>query len=498
MERSAGVILHPSSLPNQQGIGNFGQSAYQFVDFLSNAGFKLWQMCPLGPTSYGDSPYQCFSAFAGNPYFIDWHYFVELDLIESNELDPLSALRTDKVDYGGLFDAFGPLIEKVYTNFLLKSSENEKLRKAYESFIDENTDWLYDYANFRALKEQFNNQSRAIWPNELSVKQKNKDYDFKSFISKASEKHAFTQFIFYKQFHALKNYANDKGIKLIGDLPLFVALDSSDVWANPELFELDAQAQPINVAGVPPDYFSEEGQLWGNPLYDWKAHKEDHFKWWKRRIKHNLNQYDYLRIDHFRGFESYWSVPSDHKNAINGTWKKAPGVELFRQLKQEFKSIPIIAEDLGIITDAVRILLNKTGFPGMSVLQFAFGEDSKNSYLPHNHIKNQVVYSGTHDNNTSIGWFNNLDARSKTFVQRYLNISGEYIGWDLFRSAVKSVAQVSIVPLQDLMSLSTSARLNNPGTAEGNWSWRYQQESLEQLSADSQTYIQELLKLHGR
>ncbi len=508
MERSAGVILHPSSLPNRVGIGNFGNSAYRFVDFLSNSGFKIWQMCPLGPTSYGDSPYQCFSAFAGNPYFIDWDYFVEKGLIENDAIDPLRALPEERVDYGRLYQVFWPLIDRVYERFRSKASEFRPLHNDFELFIGKHAEWLYDYANFRALKEQYNHQSRADWPEDLSVKNKHKfkykafsksqAHNFKSFISKASEKHAFTQFIFYKQFEALKKYANSKNIQLMGDLPLFVALDSSDVWANPELFELDAQANPINVAGVPPDYFSEDGQLWGNPLFDWKVHKKDNFKWWRRRIKHNLEQYDCLRIDHFRGFESYWSVPADQKNAKKGQWLKAPGEALFKLLKSEFPSLPIIAEDLGIITPEVTQLLKSTGFPGMSVLQFAFADNPHNSYLPHNHQKNQVVYTGTHDNNTSIGWFNDLDAQSKSFVQRYLNISGEFIGWDLFRTAVKSVADISMVPLQDLMSLDCAARLNNPGTAEGNWNWRYQAESLEQLETESQLYLKELLSLNGR
>ena len=502
MDRSAGLILHPSSLPSPYGIGNFGSSARQWIDALSACGFKLWQMCPTGPTGYGDSPYQCFSAFAGNPYFIDWDAVVEAGYLEAAQLEPLTRLPNDAVDYGALFERFWPIMEKAFQNFKSRLKHSDSLRKKVESFYTAEGSWLYDYCNFRALKERYKQKAPAEWPSENRNKAALGNNTAKQFISESAEKHAFTQYLFFKQFNQLKSYAKDKGIQLIGDIPIFVALDSADVWANPELFDLDSSGKPNKVAGVPPDYFSEEGQLWGNPLFAWNAHKKEQFRWWIQRIQHNLKLYDCVRIDHFRGFESCWAVPSEDSNAINGQWEPAPGKSFFQGLKTQFPQLSIIAEDLGVITLPVKALLEETGFPGMAVLQFAFSSEPKaqadNPYLPHNLKKNQVVYSGTHDNDTSIAWFASLDPNTKKHVQDYLKISGETISWDLFRAAIASVADYAIVPLQDLLSLGGDARFNNPGTAQGNWSWRYQSEQLAQLVSESADYIRKQLALYNR
>lgn len=498
MERLAGVILHPSSFPSDHGIGNFGQSAYRFIDIIAESGFKLWQMCPLGPTSYGDSPYQCFSAFAGNPYFINWDELIENGYIEEAAISSLKSLPEDTVDYGELFSIFWPIVDKAFIGFKKELERSKELRDQLSNFYQLNDFWLYDYCNFRALKERFNNRSHLEWNNEkvsINASLKKKKY---SFISAESEKHAFTQFIFYQQFHQLKEYANAKGVKLIGDLPIFVALDSADVWANPSLFDLNAEGLPNKLAGVPPDYFSEVGQLWGNPLFDWRVHKKQKFKWWTERIKHNLNLYDCVRIDHFRGFESSWAVPAQESTAINGQWEKAPGSELFSAIKNGVKDLSIIAEDLGVITPEVEALLRETGFPGMAVLQFAFGGDASNPYLPHNLKRNQVVYSGTHDNDTSLAWYDSLPENTKEYVRQYLGVSGENIGWDLFRASIKSVANYAIVPMQDLFSLGREARFNNPGTESGNWNWRYSSQSLEAFFDQSHAYISKTLQCYGR
>ncbi|MDG1701969.1 MAG: 4-alpha-glucanotransferase [Opitutae bacterium] len=498
MERLAGVILHPSSFPNDHGIGNFGTSAYRFIDVIAESGFKLWQMCPLGPTSYGDSPYQCFSAFAGNPYFINWDDLKEHGWIESKDLAHLKSLSKDKVDYGALFSAFWPVVNKAFIGFKKELELSEELRNELFDFYKNHDFWLYDYCNFRALKEHFGNRSHLEWKNENESKNATQKRNKGTFISPEAEKHAFTQFIFFKQFRKLKQYANNKGIQLIGDLPIFVALDSADVWANPALFDLSPEGFPNKVAGVPPDYFSEDGQLWGNPLFNWTAHKKEKFKWWTQRIKHNLDLYDCVRIDHFRGFESCWAVPVGETTAIHGQWEKAPGKGLFNAIKGQVERMPIIAEDLGVITPEVEALLKETGFPGMSVLHFAFGGDATNPYLPHNLKRNQVVYSGTHDNDTSLGWFKSLDSDSQEHLKKYLGISGENIGWDLFRASVESVANYAIVPMQDLFSLESEARFNNPGTQSGNWDWRYCSENLEEFYHESHGYIKDTLKCYGR
>ena len=498
MERLAGVILHPSSFPNDHGIGNFGVSAYRFIDVIAESGFKLWQMCPLGPTSYGDSPYQCFSAFAGNPYFIDWNQLVESGFLDKEDLSVLESLPKDKVDYGALFAAFWPIVDKAFIAFKEALEQSKQLKNEWSDFYRLHDFWLFDYCNFRALKERFGNRSHLEWKNESESHNTTRNKRKHTFISVEAEKHAFTQFIFYKQFHQLKQYANDKGIQLIGDLPIFVALDSADVWANPSLFDLNSEGIPNKVAGVPPDYFSENGQLWGNPLFDWKEHKKQKFKWWTQRIKHNLKLYDCVRIDHFRGFESCWAVPAEESTAINGQWEKAPGSELFNAIKSQVKDISIIAEDLGVITPEVEALLTKTGFPGMAVLQFAFGGDSSNPYLPHNLKKNLVVYSGTHDNDTSLSWYDSLPQSTQEHVRHYLGVSGDTIGWDLFRAAIKSVANYAIVPMQDLFSLGAEARFNNPGTESGNWDWRYNPESLEAFFDTSHEYIRSTLNCYGR
>ncbi len=498
MERSAGIILHPSALPNNYGIGNFGISAYRFVDTLRECGFKLWQVCPLGPTGYGDSPYQCFSAFAGNPYYIDWVPLIEEGLIKKNDLDCLLNLPHCHVDYASIYQLFWPLIKKTFCNFKQRLSESQPLSYDLVEFYNSNADWIYDYCNFRSLKDRFNQASRCEWPENFRIKSKILNSVNAGFISEEAELHGFTQFLFFNQFHMLKKYANSNGVKIIGDIPIFVAIDSADVWANPDLFKINKSGYADKVAGVPPDYFSKEGQLWGNPLFNWKVHEKENFNWWLNRLEHNLKLYDCARIDHFRGFESYWAVDARAESAINGVWESAPGSKLFKLLSKKIENLSIIAEDLGVITPEVKELLYETKFPGMAVLQFAFGGSNSNPYLPHNLKVNQVVYSGTHDNDTSLGWFESLDDRTKANVQEYLGISGENIGWDLFRCAISSVSNYAIVPLQDLLSLGRIARFNKPGTTEGNWSWRFTQERLDKFKSASASYIKNLLMIYGR
>jgi len=498
MERSAGIILHPSSLPNNYGIGSFGKSAYLFVDTLKECGFKLWQVCPLGPTGYGDSPYQCLSAFAGNPYFIDWDTLLEERLVEKGDLKCLFNLSHSHVEYASLYKLFWPLIKKAFTCFKLRGSKSSALPIELEKFYNSAEGWLYDYCNFRSLKDRFNQTSRCEWPENFRIKSKIPNLVNDGFISEDAEMHGFTQYLFFNQFHKLKKYANKNGIQLIGDIPIFVALDSSDVWANPDLFKINRSGFADKVAGVPPDYFSKKGQLWGNPLFDWKFHEKENFHWWINRIKHNLELYDCSRIDHFRGFESFWAIDAQSETAINGVWESAPGSRFFNLLSKQCPNLPIIAEDLGVITPEVKALLSETKFPGMAVLQFAFGGSNSNPYLPHNLKTNQVVYSGTHDNDTSLGWFQSLDYQTKKHVQEYLGISGENIGWDLFRCAIASVSNYAIVPLQDLMSLGKDARFNNPGTIKGNWSWRFRKEDINELKLNSAKYIKRELELYGR
>lgn len=496
--RSAGVLLHVSSLPSETGIGNLGRSAYRYIDFLNASGFKVWQICPLGPTGYGDSPYQCFSAFAGNPYFIDLEPLLNEGLIEHAELEALTALPRDHVDYGALYQSFWPILLSAYERFATSGADNIHHYGCIQKFREDQSAWLEDYALFLALKDHFGGKCWLDWPPSFRDVQKARSQKLPDSVLKSMEAHIFYQYVFYGQLAQLRAYAGKQSVEIMGDVPIFVALDSADVWSHPELFQLKKSGHPSAVAGVPPDYFSADGQLWGNPLYQWEKHVETDFAWWVDRVRSNLDFYDIVRLDHFRGFESYWSVPAGAKTARGGKWIKCPGLELFQKLRETCPDAKLIAEDLGVITDDVNVLRNATGLPGMAVLQFAFGGESDNAYLPHNIERNTVAYSGTHDNDTTIGWYGELPPAAQDHVRRYLDISGDEIAWDFTRAVIRSTANMAIVPLQDLMSLGSEARLNRPGAPMGNWQWRYSAEDLDQLQGNSSAYLAAQLELYGR
>ncbi len=497
-ERSAGVLLHISSLPSDTGIGNLGKTAYQFIDFMEAAGLRVWQICPLGPTGYGDSPYQCFSAFAGNPYFIDLEALLAEGLIQETELETLYILPKTHVEYGALYENFWPVLRQAYARFKDSGATSFAEYGNLQTFRKKQSAWVKDFALFTALKAKFGGRAWLEWPPGFRDYKHARKQTLSDKVLEDIEAHVFYQYLFFGQLKCLRRYAASKNIQIFGDVPIFVAKDSADVWANRTLFQLNKDGTPKAVAGVPPDYFSEDGQLWGNPLYDWKVHQKKRFAWWIDRIKANMEFYDIVRLDHFRGFESYWSVPAEERTARKGDWMPSPGLKLFQAIKAACPEAKLVAENLGLITDEVETLNEAVGLPGMSVLHFAFGEDAKNPYLLHNCSANTVIYSGTHDNDTTLGWYNQLDTDTQDHVRRYLSVSGNYISWDLTRAAIQSTANMAIVPLQDLMSLGSEARFNLPGTPAGNWKWRYLPEQLNVLQNESAVYLKELLKLYGR
>jgi 4-alpha-glucanotransferase len=492
--RSAGLLLHPTSLPGSTGIGTFGQEARHFVDFLSEAGMKTWQVCPLGPTGFGDSPYQCFSAFAGNPYFIDLEILVGQGLLNEHDLDSLRRLPADRVDYGAQWILRWPILKKAFNNFVSDASRGDK--SEFAAFKKSKKEWLDPYTRFIALKGRFDGRSWQSWPEELKQFASAKKSVSKSELGSEIETQAWCQFQFYRQWLSLKHYANSRSIQIFGDIPIFVAMDSADVWTHPGLFEMNSDLSPRAVAGVPPDYFAADGQLWGNPLYDWKRHKVTNYAWWRARLRANFELYDIIRVDHFRGFDEYCKIPADAANAREYTWEPGPGIDLFESIKAEFPDARLVAEDLGIITDSVRELVDVTGVPGMKVLQFGF--EGAVEYLPHNGTPNSVLYPGTHDNDTAWGWFNRQSEPVQDFFRRYLRVPGTAVPWDMIRAGYASPSRLFIAPMQDLLSLGSEARMNTPGLAVGNWQWRLTREQLDDLWNGSATYLQELAKLYDR
>jgi 4-alpha-glucanotransferase len=463
-----------SALPGAYGIGAFSKEAYEFVDFLKAAGQSLWQILPLGPTGYGDSPYQSFSTFAGNPYFIDLTDLIAQGLLTNAQCAKARNSSNDGyVDYEQIYKERFKLLKIAYR----KAKENGLLDDAsYRAFYDQNEYWLADYSLFTALKKHFKQKSFLTWKKDIRTRTPAAMAHYHALLAEECECTCFIQYEFYKQWTALKHYAGEQGIRIIGDIPIYVALDSADVWANPELFQLDEKLIPTRVAGCPPDAFSETGQLWGNPLYNWAKHQETNFAWWIQRVKHCYNLYDVLRIDHFRGFESYWSIPYADETAEYGRWEKGPGYAIFQALKQSLGDIDIIAEDLGFLTDRVRRLLKRCGYPGMKVLQFAFDSGPKNVYLLHNHVQNCVVYTGTHDNDSLLGWFTTLSPKTRKFMKNYLGIqSNKDIVWKLIQAAFRSVADTVIIPMQDYLELGSESRMNTPATLGNNWKWRANQ-----------------------
>jgi 4-alpha-glucanotransferase len=494
-ERSSGILFHPTSLPGKYGIGTLGKEAYAFIDFLKKSRQKLWQIFPLGPTGYGDSPYQSFSSFAGNPYLIDFDLLIEAHLLSEEDLrDVFFGDNEEYIDYGAIYNQKYPLLRKAYENF--KSSDNHEMRENLEHFKRENASWLNDYSLYISLKNHFNGLPWNEWAHDIKNREHGAMEHYKNELADDIEYHNFIQFLFFKQWGDVKRYANENGIKIIGDIPIFVAADSSDAWANPEIFLFDEERKPVKVAGVPPDYFSATGQLWGNPLYNWQKLKETNYSWWVERVRANLSTCDIIRIDHFRGFEAYWAVPYGDDTAINGQWEPGPGIDLFNAIKSQLGELPIIAEDLGLMTQGVIDLREATGFPGMKILGFAFDSGEENDYLPHTYTKNCVVYTGTHDNDTLIGWFQKAKEEDRQFARDYLNSrSDDEIHWDAIRGAWSSVANMAISPVQDFLGLGSEARINTPGVAAGNWQWRLRHEVLTDELAER---IAKLTRVYSR
>ncbi|CCH99133.1 4-alpha-glucanotransferase [Microcystis aeruginosa] len=494
--RSSGILLHPTSHPGRYGIGELGREAYQFIDFLAQSGQKLWQILPLGPTGYGNSPYMSFSAIAGNHLLISLDLLREKNLLSEADFEDIPDFPLDQVDFDKLIAWKIPLLRKAASNFV-KGSDTI-LYKQFAGFCAGNADWLEDYALFMALSHAYQGKVWMEWPTEIRERHWGALETPKQELQEEIFLHKFLQFEFFEQWLALKRYANSLGIEIIGDIPIYVSHNSADVWANPQVFRLDTQTgNPLEVAGVPPDYFSETGQLWGNPLYNWDYLKNTGFDWWVRRLKAVLSLVDIIRIDHFRGLEAYWAVAFGQENAINGRWLKAPGYDLFNTIGARLGKLPIIAEDLGDIDQAVLDFRDHFAFPGMKILHFAFGGDAGNPYLPFNVERNCVIYTGTHDNNTTVGWFqDNANDYEKARLYQYLGApSGQGVAWDLIRLAYSSVANQAIVPLQDVLGLGSDARMNTPSVAEGNWSWRYRQEA---LTGEYSERLRDLVNLFGR
>lgn len=497
--RAAGVLLHPTSLPGTQGIGTLDPHATQFLDLLQAAGFTYWQTCPLGPTGFGDSPYQCFSSFAGNPYLIDLQPLHAAGLLTAEQLKPLNTLPADRVDFGGLWQIKLPLLFSAHAAWVRLGRPSLPAYGDFSAFRAAHAPWLESYTLFSALKDHFGGKPWWEWPTEARDCRAALRSRSPRELAARTEGYAFIQHVFFAQWQSIRRHASSRGIRIIGDIPIFTALDSADVWASPSLFQLDqGTLRPTAVAGVPPDYFSADGQLWGNPLYDWPVHARDGYAWWLQRLRAAFTFCDVVRIDHFRGFEAYWSVPAGRPNARVGSWVPGPGLDFFRRVSAALPEARLIAEDLGLLTPETVALREATGLPGMAVLQFAFGGSADNAYLPHNQTANSVVYPGTHDNDTTLGWYATTDERTRDHVRRYLRVSGREISWDFIRSAYASVARLAIISLPDLLSLGSEARLNTPGVGQGNWTWRYRSDQLARLSAQSAPYLRELGDLHGR
>ena len=489
--RRSGVLLHPTSLPGRFGIGDLGPAAFNFLDYLADARQTLWQVLPLGPTGFGDSPYSSPSAFAGNPLLIAPEPLLTQDLLEERDLADLTSLPTERVDFGHLVALKHAALHVAFQR------SRDRLAAELSAFRDQHAEWLADYALFAALKDDLH-KPWTEWPEPLRTRDAASLASERERLADRVAYHEFCQYLFFTQWSAVRAHARSRGIHIVGDIPVFVAHDSADVWSHQHLFKLDSSGNPVVMAGVPPDYFSATGQLWGNPLYDWEAMAREGYAWWIARFRHLLEEVDIVRIDHFRGFEAAWEVPAGESTAVNGEWVPGPGVAVFQAIAAAIGTAqaPVIAEDLGLITDAVRELLEATGFPGMKVLQFGFGGDADNPYLPHNYADpNCVVYTGTHDNDTTRGWFSTIGDAERAHVLRYLQTDGSQIAEDLMRLALSSVAHLAIVPLQDVLDLGSEARINTPGAPEGNWSWRMRAEQLDPARA---ACLAELTSLYGR
>lgn len=466
--RSSGVLMHISSLPSPYGIGTMGKEAFKFVDFLAKSSQSYWQVLPICPTSYGDSPYQSFSSFAGNPYFIDLEQLCKDKLLTKAECQAYEwGENITSIDYGLLYQNRYPLLHKAFERF------REHLPEDYDGFCWGQAEWIEDYALFMALKDSHNGAAWSEWEDDIRFRRPEAVSNAKKELAEEMFFWKMVQYLFYKQWGELKSYANEKGIKIIGDVPIYVAMDSADVWANPHLFYLDENLMPIEVAGCPPDAFSSDGQLWGNPLFRWDVMKQDGYRWWVKRMEKMSKLFDVIRIDHFRGFESYYAIPYGHDTAREGHWCQGPGIELFRIIENELGRMHVIAEDLGYLTDSVRHMLAESGYPGMKLFQFAFDSREDSDYLPHNYNKNCVVYAGTHDNDTILGWMKSAPKECADYAKDYLRLDEEEgYHWGMMRAVWASVGDTAVVTMQDLLGLGSECRMNTPSTLGGNWIWR--------------------------
>jgi len=504
-ERCSGILLHIASLPAAHGIGDLGDSAHEFADFLAAAGQKIWQVLPLSPTGYGDSPYQCFSAFAGNPLFIDLLNLQEQGRLESDDLAVAPQLPDDFVDYGRVIAFKKALLRKAAQNFFINANEADS--SAFETFCRNSATWLDDYALFMAGKDFHNGSVWTDWDSGLRKRDPDALEHWRQKLLPEMKIHQFAQFEFFRQWAKLKDRCRQSGIRIMGDIPIYVAHDSADVWAHPELFRLNERGSPTVVAGVPPDYFSSTGQLWGNPIYRWDVLERSGYRWWIDRFRRSFELFDLVRLDHFRGFEAYWEVLAGSPTAMEGKWVKGPGKALFEVLQTELKELPVVAENLGVITPEVEVIRREFGFPGMSLLQFAFGTDPQGpSFRPHNYSRELAAYTGGHDNDTTVGWWTSMGIGDSTrtaenirkereFTKTYLGFESEPINWVFIRSVLASVAVIAIVPLQDILGLGSEARMNLPGTVSGNWRWRYRASS---LTEEIKTRMKELTVIYDR
>lgn len=491
IERSSGILLHPSSLPGSYGIGDFGPHAYAWVDFLADSGCSYWQVLPLGPTGFGDSPYQSFSSFAGNPMLISLDLLAAEELLSEEDLKSRPTFSEGRVDFSKVNIWKSEIIKKVYHHLSELTSRTEE----FKDFCLEQAAWLEDFTLFMALKAEQGGVAWVDWPAPLRDRHPEALESASTRLAEKMQKITFTQFLFFKQWNALRAHMAARGIVVIGDLPIYVAEDSVDVWTRRELFQMDEQGAPSAVAGVPPDYFSETGQLWGNPLYRWEEHAREGYSWWQARIKASLNMVDILRLDHFRGFADYWAIPAGEVTAVNGRWEQGPGEAFFHALKAELGELPIIAEDLGELSPAVSKLREQFSLPGMKILQFAFDDDLEHEFLPHNYPENCVAYTGTHDNDTTRGWFESAPENERAFCKDYLKVDGSDIAWDFIRAIWGSAARLALAPMQDLLDLGTEARMNFPSSAQGNWAWRMKEGA---LSSDLSERIAKLNTAHNR
>jgi 4-alpha-glucanotransferase len=503
-QRSSGILLHPTSLPGAYGVGDFGPEAYRFIDFLELAGQKLWQVLPLNPTGYADSPFQCFSASAGNPLLISLERLWDAGLLDRSELESAPTFSLESVDYEAASRFKMPLLRKAARNFLANASTEDTRR--FEIFVRENAAWLEDFALFMALKETHGMVAWTEWPDGLPTRDLQAVRGWSGRLAPEIAAHKFFQFEFRQQWQGLRAYGQARNVRIIGDVPIYVAHDSADVWVSRELFLLDEHGRAAKVAGVPPDYFSATGQLWGNPIYNWPRLKERNYQWWVERMRSALRLYDFVRIDHFRGFEAYWEVPAGETTAMHGRWVKGPGRELFAVLREKLGDLPIIAENLGVITAEVEAIRHEFGLPGMAILQFAFGNDPQApSFKPHNYGRELVAYTGTHDNDTVVGWWTSAGddstrttedvVREHAYARAYLGFKDEPVNWVLIRGIMSSVANTAITQMQDVLGLGSEARMNLPGKASGYWKWRMKPGS---ASAEVAAQLKELARLYDR